>query len=156
MRLRGNRLNLEIRLASVRCALYKTFAQEMNLPGRIAITVKRSDGTPVEGVIATMTVKSGTKNRYHIDFPQTNEAGHSTISEAEFRGQYEDHWEQGLMDYNGTIEDAAPSITVSLFDTNRLRENRRLAEAWPLLKNEIGKWADRTQKIGYYIDRVHI
>jgi hypothetical protein len=123
----------------------------MKLPDKITVAAKRSDGTPVCRVIVTLEVRSGTKNPYFIDFPMTDDAGFASISSADFRGQYEDHWEQGVMDYNGRIEDASSLIVVSLFDTRHLRANRRLAAAWPLLKNEIGKWTDRNQKVDYYL-----
>jgi hypothetical protein len=123
----------------------------MKLPDEITVSAKCSDGTPVGRVILTLKVRSGTKNPYFIDFPMTDDLGFASISSADFRGQYEDHWEQGLMDYNGRIEDASPLVDVALFDTIRLRSNRRLAAAWPLLKNEIGRWTDRDQKIDNYL-----
>jgi len=55
------------------------------------------------------------------------------------------------MDYNGSVEEAKSVVRVSLFDTNRLRERRDLAEAWPLLKYERRKWRSRGEKIDYYL-----
>jgi hypothetical protein len=105
----------------------------------------------VSGIIFELEVKSGTKNRYSIIFPKTDNHGVAQLTSKEFRGQFEDHWEEGLMDHNGTIETAIPPVTMKLLKKDRIEQNLPLLRAWPLLKNEKMWWRSREEKLQYWL-----
>ena len=69
----------------------------------------------------------------------------------DIRGQFSDHWEADLMGHSGRIEDASQEVEFALFDVARLRENFRLALAWPMLQYESTTWSSRKQKIDYLL-----
>lgn len=46
-----------------------------------------------------------------------------------FIGQFEDHWEMALVDYNGGIESANDNVEVYLYDPNWSIENKNLCLA---------------------------
>ncbi len=119
----------------------------MTLPETISIHAVGSPGTDLSDIIFELGVTSGNKNRYYILFPKTDENGLTQLSSDEFRGQFEDHWESGLMDYNGTVETALPTVTVQLLDKGRIEQNLDLLRAWPLLKNEQKWWGSREEKL---------
>ena len=75
----------------------------------------------VSGIIFELRVVSGTKNPYYVIFPKTDARGIARLSSEQFRGQFEDHWENGLMDYNGTVATAIPTVTVQLLEKSRTR-----------------------------------
>jgi hypothetical protein len=54
----------------------------------------------------------------------------------DFRGQFADHFEMGLIDYNETIENAGQQMTLALFDHANLAKHRANLAAWPLLHHE--------------------
>ena len=83
--------------------------------------------------------------------PKTDEDGKSFLTQVDFVRQFEDHFETGLMDYDGSVEVANPEVEVSLFDPNWLINNKKLAMAWPLLENEKPKWNSREEQYSYMI-----
>ncbi|AOU96988.1 hypothetical protein BI364_02265 [Acidihalobacter yilgarnensis] len=115
----------------------------MDLPDTITIQINDQTGQPVPDIIVQLTVKSGNRNAYQILSPKTGSDGHAQITKPDFIGQFEDHWEMGLMDYNGTVESASPDVQVSLFDPSWHIANPEACLAWPLFKNEQGHWASR-------------
>jgi hypothetical protein len=121
----------------------------MRLPGLIKIHAT-GEGN-LAGIIFIIRVTAGTKNKYSIAFPKTDTSGTALLSEDEFRGQFEDHLEAGLMDYNGTVESADPTVTVCLLDKSRIESNLDLLRAWPLLKNDKKRWRSREEKIQYWL-----
>jgi hypothetical protein len=123
----------------------------MKLPENIYLQITNKKGTKVKDIILQLKVRSGTKNPYYIFFPKTDENGESTLSQNNFIGQFEDHFETGLMDYNGSIQLANPEVEVSLFDPTWMKENKKLSLAWPLLKNEKPIWKSREEKYNYMI-----
>jgi len=127
----------------------------MNLPESIGIEVKDKSGRPIEGIIIEIRIESGTKNSYKILSPKTGLDGKTQITRSDFIGQFEDHWEMGLMDYNGTIESANQNVEAYLYDPGWAIENKGLCLAWPLLKNEVPLWGSRTEKYEYLISCVN-
>ncbi len=121
----------------------------MELPDKITFNVVDKSKQPIEGIIIEVKVYSGTKNPYIILSPKTNVFGKSEISKTDFIGQYEDHWQMGLMDYNGTIHDAKPKAEVYLFNPEWTINNKDSYLAWPLLKNEIPLWGSKEEKYNY-------
>jgi hypothetical protein len=79
----------------------------MNLPDVIELIVKADSPTDLSGLVFSLVVTSGRKNKYWICFPKTSKEGMAELSANDFRGQFEDHSESGLMDYDGTIESAS-------------------------------------------------
>ena len=123
----------------------------MKLPDKIHLQIECHKKTDLKGLIVQLKVRSGKKNPYYIFFPKTDEDGKSILSRDDFMGQFEDHFESGLMDYDGSVETARPDVEVSLFDPTWLLNNKHLAMAWPLLKNERPKWNSREEQYDYMI-----
>lgn len=118
----------------------------MNVPEKIVARVTTPAGEGVPGIIVEMKVRAGHKNPYHIRFHATNDAGEAELTRGDFVGQFTDHWEEGLMDYDGSPETAAPVVEVSLFDPTWSITNRKLALAWPLFAHERTKWRTRDEE----------
>jgi hypothetical protein len=59
---------------------------------------------------------AGDKNPYGIFFPKTDGIGQTRLTAEDIKGQFTDHWEEALMDYNGSIEDANELVTIRLWD----------------------------------------
>jgi len=121
----------------------------MELPDNISVQVIDNSGKGVEGAIIELKVVAGTKNPYTILSPKTDKSGSTQISKSDFIGQFEDHWEMGLMDYNGNIETANNNIEIYLYNPEWAIENKDSCMAWPLLKNEIPLWSSREEKYEY-------
>jgi hypothetical protein len=120
-------------------------------PAKLFVRVISASAGRLDGIIVEMEIRAGRKNPYFVRFPKTDASGCAELTRADFVGQFEDHWEEGLMDYDGSVESALPTVEVRLFDPTWSRANRRLALAWPLLKNERLKWSSREEE---YEDRV--
>jgi hypothetical protein len=123
----------------------------MILPSRIVLKATLGDGTPAVGLIFQMTLTTGRKNPYAILFPKSDAAGVSELGAVDVKGQFTDHWQAGLMDHSGTIEDASQQAQVTLFDVAALRSHLELALAWPLLRHESTLWASRQAKVDYLL-----
>jgi len=121
----------------------------MKIPEEIRVRVECDDEADLSGLIVELTVTSGHKNSYRIDFPKTDDSGATTLTRDDFVGQFEDHWEVGLMDYNGTPETADAVVQVALFDPAWSLENADAAMAWPLLAHERAKWSSREEQYRY-------
>lgn len=121
----------------------------MELPDNISVQVLDNSEKGVEGIIVELKVVAGTKNPYTILSSKTDKNGTTQISKSDFIGQFEDHWEMGLMDYNGNIEIANNNIEVYLYNPELALENKDSCMAWPLLKNEIPLWNSRAEKYEY-------
>jgi hypothetical protein len=119
---------------------------EMNVPELITVRIVSSEDLDLSGIIVELTVTAGKKNPYHIYFPKTDRSGAATLTREDFIGQFEDHWESGLMDHGGAPESAESYVQVSLYDPSWSRANPKLALAWPLLKNERKKWLSREEE----------
>ena len=72
----------------------------MILPSEIRVKASCNGSHDLSGIIFQLRVRSGSKNPYHIYFPKTDSTGVAIISSEDFRGQFTDHYEMGLMDYN--------------------------------------------------------
>ena len=127
----------------------------MELPDKITFNVLDKSNKAIEGIIVEIKVYSGTKNPYRILSPKTDDTGKAEIKKSNFIGQYEDHWEMGLMDYNGTIQDAKTKVDVYLFDPKWEINNKEACLAWPLLKNEKPLWSSRLEQYSYLISCVN-
>lgn len=123
----------------------------MELPGTIHIQVADESGNGIEGIIIQLQVVAGTKNPYEILSSKTDMDGKTQITKDDFIGQFEDHWEMGLMDYNGDIETASNKVSVRLYNPEWARENKASCMAWPLLKNEIPRWNSREEQYQYLV-----
>jgi len=121
----------------------------MNLPDKIFAQISCEGGSNLSDIIIELKIKAGRKNSYHILFPKTDPNGTAILVRENFIGQFNDHFESGLMDYDGTIETANSTIEVSLFNPAWLIENKNLAMAWPLLKNEKLKWRTKDEQYKY-------
>lgn len=102
-------------------------------------------------IIIQIKIKAGNKNPYFIYFPKTDAFGKTFLKKEDLIGQFQDHWEMALMDYNGSLETASSKIEVNLFDPTWFIKNKKLAMAYPLLKNELNKWINREQQYEYMI-----
>jgi hypothetical protein len=131
--------------------LGRTLANAMRLPATISVRLHSEDANSLHDLIVQMKVVAGTKNPRFILFPKTDDAGFAQLSAEDFQGQFDDHLESGLMDYNGDVSGASPIVELSLFDVAWSRENRDLALAWPLLRHERSKWQSRAQEYEYRI-----
>jgi hypothetical protein len=123
----------------------------MILPPRIVLRVSAAGGVAVRDLIFQMTLTTGRRNPYVILFPKSDERGISDLCANDIRGQFTDHWEAGLMDHSGTIEQAFQQVQVSLFDVASFRSSVKLQLAWPLLKHEATVWNSRQQHVDYLL-----
>ena len=123
----------------------------MTLPPVIEIKVDCPQGGDLSGLIFQMRVTAGTKNLYYIHFPKTSADGTASLTAEDFRGQFTDHWEQALMDYNGTVETAGDLVGIELFDPRPMAKGREQALQWPLFKHERTIWKSRQEKIDYFL-----
>jgi hypothetical protein len=118
----------------------------MNIPETIFAQVSCKSCTDLGDIIIQLKVKAGRKNPYYIYFPKTESSGKTSLTRDDFIGQFKDHWEMGLMDYDGTPETANSVVEFTLFDPTWLVENKKLALVWPLLNHEKTKWKNRGQQ----------
>ena len=118
----------------------------MNVPEKITVQLQSQSVDDLSGIIVELKVIAGRKNPYFIRFPKTDSFGRAAIGRDDFIGQFKDHWEMGLMDYDGSVESASPVVEASLFDPNWSINNPKLALAWPLLAHERAKWSSREQE----------
>ena len=120
----------------------------MKIPNIIYISAHCLDKDKINlsGIIFQMKITSGTKNPYFIIFPKTNSSGQTSIEKSDLLGQFLDHWEIGLMDYNGSIEQADSVVEFSMV-SHRFPSNLK---DWPLLKHESTKWSSRKEMIDFY------
>jgi len=123
----------------------------MDLPEKIDLKLKLDDAVDLSDVIVEMKVQAGRKNPYYIRFPKTDEYGRTSLTKKDFIGQFKDHWDEALMDYDGTPESANPIVEISLFDSKWLEENKETALSWPLLKHEKLIWNSRQELYDYLI-----
>ena len=123
----------------------------MNVPERLTVQLQSQSADDLSGLIVEFKVIAGRKNPYFIRFPKTDSFGRAELTRDEFIGQFKDHREMGLMDYDGSIESASPVVEASLFDPAWSINNRKLALAWPLLAHERAKWSSREQEYAYRI-----
>ena len=123
----------------------------MILPSRIVLQATSGNGVPAAGLIFQMTLSTGRKNPYDIVFPKTDALGVTYIGAEDAKGQFTDHWQAGLMDHTGTIEEASQQVRVTLFNVAALRARTEQALAWPLLKHERTAWASRQEKVDYLL-----
>jgi hypothetical protein len=123
----------------------------MTLPPVIQLRVSSPEGGDLSGLIFQMRVTSGTKNPYYIYFPKTAADGSAQITAEDFRGQFTDHYEMGLMDYNGSVETAVDTVGIELFDAQRMAAQQETLSHWPLLKHERKVWRSRREFIDYFL-----
>jgi hypothetical protein len=123
----------------------------MNVPPVVSLRVSCKAAVDLSGLIMGMTISTGRKNPYHVYFPKTDELGRSKLSEESFRGQFKDHWAEGLMDYSGNLESASQRVVFHLFNPSLMRKSLALIEKWPLLPYEGSVWRSRQEVIAYYL-----
>ena len=123
----------------------------MTLPPQIELRARCADADDLSGIIFEMQITAGTKNPYTILFPKTTSDGRTVLPAAEVIGQFTDHWEMALMDYNGTLESAVDIATIRLFDPAPTREHYSSLLAWPLFTHESARWQSRQQVLDYLI-----
>lgn len=123
----------------------------MTLPPIIELRVSSPVGGDLSGLIFQLRVTSGTKNSYDIHFPKTAADGTAQITAEDFRGQFTDHHEMGLMDYNGSIESAADTVCIELFDVQRMLAQQESLSLWPLLPHERQIWRSRREFMEYFL-----
>src|SRR3546814_4489583 len=123
----------------------------MELAPRIELTISSDEAGPPSGLIVGMRITSGTKSRYSIYFPKTDAQGRTALKQTAVLGQFKDHWEEGLMDFNGTFESASQTATFFLFNTDHLQASLDSALAWPLLTHEKTVWRSRQEQVDYFL-----
>jgi hypothetical protein len=96
-----------------------------------------------------MQITAGYKNPYGIFFLKTDSAGRTRLTAEDINGQFADHWEEALMDYNGSIEDANELVTIRLWDPAPLREGYDELLAWPLFTHQRTRWLSRRDYLDY-------
>src|SRR6266487_2709865 len=111
----------------------------------MTVQVRLPTGEPVGDLIVQMKVIAGDKNPYYIEFPKTDASGMASLRREEFVGQFRDHWDQGLMDFNGTPESAQPEVEVGLYDPTPIIRDPQVSLVWPLFAYESTRWSSRRQ-----------
>ena len=123
----------------------------MDIPLRLELALASDEVMPPAGLIVGMRVSAGTKNPYHIFFPKTDDSGRTALDKSAVIGQFKDHWEEGLMDFNGTLESAPQTAAFFLFNVRDFKANLKTVLAWPLLTHEKTVWASRAEKVEYFL-----
>lgn len=123
----------------------------MKLPHCIIVRVLDTNSAPVADIIVQLTVWAGRKNPFRIVLPKTGSTGMTEISNSDFVGQFQDHFEQGLMDYDGSIDSANPNVILQLFNPSGLLTHKETILLWPLLPYERTKWTSRAEKVRYLL-----
>jgi len=121
----------------------------MTLPPQIELRAKCADVDDLSGLIFRMQITAGYKNPYGIFFPKTDSAGHTGLSAEDIEGQFTDHWEEAVMDYNGSIQDAKEFVTIGLWDPAPLRESYEDLLTWPLFTHARTRWQSRRDQLDY-------
>jgi len=121
----------------------------MTLLPQIELRARCAQASDLSGLIFRMQITAGYKNPYGIFFPKTDSAGHTRLTAEEINGQFTDHWEEALMDYNGLIEDANELVTIRLWDPTPLREGYGELLAWPLFTHQRTRWQSRRDYLDY-------
>jgi hypothetical protein len=121
----------------------------MTLPPHIELRARCADAPDLSGLTFRMQITAGSKNPYGIFFPKTDSAGHTRLTAEGIKGQFTDHWEEALMDYNGSIEDANQLVTIRLWDPAPLREGYDELLAWPLFTHQRTRWKSRRDYLDY-------
>jgi hypothetical protein len=123
----------------------------MTLPPTFTLTVDCPQGGDLSGLLLQMTVTSGTKNPYHIFFPKTSADGKTSLTADSFRGQFKNHGDVFIMDYNGSVEVASDVVTLQLYDTRLMIKGRKQSLRWPLSKYERTVWKSRQEYVDYFL-----
>jgi hypothetical protein len=123
----------------------------MDISSRLELAISSNEADPPIGLIVGMRISAGTKNPYRIYFPKTDESGRTTLDKAAILGQFKDHWEEGLMDFNGTLESAGQTATFFLFNVRELQTHLDRAMAWPLFTHEKTVWQSRSEQVSYFL-----
>ena len=121
----------------------------MTLPPQIELRARCADAGDLSGLIFRMQITAGYKNPYGIFFPKTDSAGHTRLTTEDIKGQFTDHWEEALMDYNGSVEDANELVTIHLWDPRPLRQDPEQALGWPLFSYEKTRWRSLREWFDY-------
>jgi hypothetical protein len=121
----------------------------MTLPPQIELRARCAEADDLSGLIFRIQITAGYKNPYGIFFPKTDSVGHTRLTAKDINGQFADHWEEALMDYNGSVEDANELVTIRLWDPAPLREGYDKLLAWPLFTHQRTRWHSRHDYLDY-------
>src|SRR5699024_10030353 len=99
----------------------------MRIPDAIQLQLQCRTTQDLADIVVELEVSTGLKNPYFIRFPRTDAVGKAILTRDDFIGQFKDHWEQGLMDYQGGPDDAKPNVSARLFNVGRLRTHKHLS-----------------------------
>jgi hypothetical protein len=121
----------------------------MKIYEKIELQIKCKGQKDLSDILVGLKIKAGTKNTYLVLFPKTDRYGRAELIKEDLVGQFDDHIEMGLMDYNGTLENAENEVEVSLLDITKIRENKGSLLAWPLRSHEKKKWKTREEEFLY-------
>jgi len=121
----------------------------MTLPPQIELRGRCAEAHDLSGIIFEMQITAGSRNPYTITFSKTDSLGHTKLTREEMAGQFTDHWDMALMDYNGSIEEANDIVTIRLFDPAPLREGYQQLLSWPLFSHESTRWHSRREWLDY-------
>src|SRR4051812_47873582 len=112
----------------------------MMLPPQVELRARCSEASDLSDILFEMQITAGSKNPYRILFPKTTRDGRTALTASEIAGQFKDHWEMALMDYDGTLEDAVEVVALRLFDPASVRQHYAELLAWPLFTHERSRW----------------
>lgn len=126
-------------------------AISMILPPIFTLQVDGPQNSDLSGLIFGIRIASGTKNLYHIYFPKTSANGKAQLTTEAFRGQFNDHGETFIMDYNGSIEAASDIVNLELYDPRLLVKAKEQISLWPLSKYEKSVWKSRQEMLDYFL-----
>src|SRR5437762_8588071 len=122
----------------------------MTLPPQIELRARCAEADDLFGLIFRMQISAGYKNPYGILFPKTDSAGHTRLTAEDIKGQFTDHWEEALMDYNGSIDDANELVTIRLWDPAALaRVTRRASRLAAIHSSARARWQTRRDYLDY-------
>ncbi len=121
----------------------------MTLPPQIELRARCAEADDLSGIICEMQITAGYKNPYTIVFSKTDSAGHTKLTDEEISGQFTDHWDMALMDYNGSIEEANDNVTIKLFDPAPLRQGYEQLLSWPLFPHQSTCWQSHREWLDY-------
>ena len=121
----------------------------MTLPPQIELRARCAAADNLSGLILMMQLTAGYKNPYCIFFPKTDTHGHTRLTAEDIRGQFSDHREEALMDYDGSIEEANDLVTIHLWDPRSFREHYNELLSWPVFSHQQKRWRTRREYQDY-------
>ena len=96
-------------------------AGSLQLPARFQFTMlDAEDGSPVEGIAATLTLFARMKNNYHLGLPLSDNRGYVVVTSKWVRAGIAFARNLLIMDYAGGLDECQPVAVVEIMSTEEI------------------------------------